>query len=191
MRHHAPALAPWTVASSAPRPCEPPSGETLLALEQRVRQGGTGLKADDLVGIWQLDQVWPKGSPRPSSFSGLLLRGLGARLEIAAEGEGLQLRNAVNLGLLELRFQGPGRLVGSRPLLEFAFERLELDLAGRCLLQRTLPTPSPRRLPFFALIARSPDDWLAARGRGGGLALWRLRPHHASGPTALAVPSAV
>ena len=190
MRHHASAFEPGTVASSAPRPCEHPSGETLLALEQGVRHGGTGLKASDLIGCWQLDQVWPKGSPRPSSFSGLLLRGLGARLEIAAAGEGLRLRNAVNLGPLELRFQGLGQLVGSRPLLEFSFERLELHLAGRCLLQRTLPSPAPRRLPFFALIARSPEGWLAARGRGGGLALWRLQPHHSPGPTALAVPPA-
>jgi hypothetical protein len=162
----------------------------LVALEQRVRHGGTGLETGDLVGCWQLDQVWPKGSPRPSSFSGLLLRGLGARLEIAAEGEGLRLRNAVNLGPLELRFQGPGRLVGARPLLEFSFERLELHLADRCLLQRTLQTPQPRRLPFFALIARSPEGWLAARGRGGGLALWRLRPLPLPGPRALAVPPA-
>jgi hypothetical protein len=31
-------------------------------------------------------------------------------------------------------------------------------------------------MPFFALIAaeRTGEGWLAARGRGGGLALWRL-----------------
>jgi len=32
----------------------------------------------------------------------------------------------------------------------------------------------PKRMPFFALIARDPSGWLAARGRGGGLALWDL-----------------
>ncbi|MFZ0407452.1 MAG: hypothetical protein WAM11_04990 [Cyanobium sp.] len=169
------------MASSDPFRLELPSGEQLLALERRVRRGGTGLACADLAGCWQLDQVWPKGSARPASFSGQLLRGLGARLEIAASGESLQLSNAVNLGALELRFRGPGRLVGSRPLLQFSFETLELLLAGRVLLRRALPGPAPRRQPFFALIARDPAGWLAARGRGGGLALWRRQPRQSGG----------
>lgn len=152
-----------------------PSGTELLALERRGRRAGTGLVASDLHGTWWLDQVWPKGSDRPSSFSAALLRGLGACLEIRQEEEALVLCNAVRLGPLQLSFRGPGRLVGSRPLLQFQFESLELSLAGQTLMKRNLPAPAPRRLPFFALIARSPQGWLAARGRGGGLALWRLQ----------------
>ena len=163
-----------------------PDGPALLALEAEVRRSGTGLAAADLQGCWQLDQVWPKGSRRPASFSALLLRGLTARLEIGPGGDpqpdGLTLSNAVNLGPLELRFRGPGRLQGPRPLLMFQFDQLELRLAGRLLLQRALPAPAPSRQPFFALIARGAVSaetgpvaaWLAARGRGGGLALWRL-----------------
>ena len=156
-----------------------PTGEQLLALEVEVRRSGTALAAADLHGCWQLDQVWPKGSRRPASFSALLLRGLAARLEIGPGGgpqpDGLTLSNAVNLGPVELRFRGPGWLQGRRPLLVFQFDQLELRLAGRLLLQRTLPAPAPRRQPFFALIARdAAAGWLAARGRGGGLALWRL-----------------
>ena len=192
--------SPLSAASSAL-----PDGAALLELEAAVRRSGTGLGADDLQGCWQLDQVWPKGSSRPASFSALLLRGLAARLEIgpgtaAADGapvEGhaggadastaaLTLSNAVNLGPLELRFRGPGWLKGTRPLLLFQFDQLELRLAGRLLLQRALPAPAPRRQPFFALIARetgaagpgSAGSWLAARGRGGGLALWRLADSH-------------
>jgi hypothetical protein len=153
-----------------------PSGSQLLALELAARRDGTGVEPSALLGVWRLDQVWPKGSSIPSAFSGVLLRGVGARLEIAAPEPGaevLQLSNAVNLGALELRFRGSGRLRGRRPLLEFSFERLELRVAGRVLLQRALPLPQPRRLPFFALIGRDPAGWLAARGRGGGLALWR------------------
>jgi hypothetical protein len=157
-----------------------PNAQQLLALEERVRHRGTGLQASDLYGSWQLDQIWPKGSRRPASFSGWLLRGLAARLEIRAAdadsgaGDALVLSNAVNLGPLELRFRGPGRLVGRRPLLQFSFDQLQVSLVGRVLLQRVLPAPEPQRLPFFALIARDSNGWLAARGRGGGLALWRL-----------------
>ena len=175
LRHHAETVDSTSVALSTPLRSELPTGATLLALEQQVRHGGTGLGPAELAGCWQLDQVWPKGSSRASSFSGLLLRGLGARLEIEAAGDALHLSNAVKLGAVELRFRGPGRLLGSRPLLEFWFERLELRLAGRLVLQRSLPAPAPRRMPFFALIARDPAGWLAARGRGGGLALWRLQ----------------
>jgi hypothetical protein len=160
------------MASAAPSSL--PTGPELLSLERRARRGGSGLVAADLVGDWWLDQVWPKGSGRPASFSAALLRGLGARLVIQPDGEGLALSNAVRLGALELCFRGPGRLVGSRPLLEFRFETLTLNLAGWTVLRRCLPEPAPRRVPFFALITRSPQGWLAARGRGGGLALWRL-----------------
>ena len=153
------------------------TGAELLDRERRVRQHGTGLQAADLLGCWHLDQVWPKGSPRPSVFSGSLLRAVQARLEIAAaeadEGA-LALCNAVSLGPLELRFRGVGRLQGSRPLLQFSFQQLQLSLGGWVLVQRALPSPPPQRLPFFALIGRDPSGWLAARGRGGGLALWRL-----------------
>jgi len=136
---------------------------------------GSGIAATDLEGCWQLQMVWPKGSRRAAGFSGWLLRGLAARLEIRADKEGaLLLSNAVNLGALELRFRGRGRLQGRRPLLLFSFAELELSLAGMVVLRRALPEPPERKQPFFALIERSPDGWLAARGRGGGLALWCL-----------------
>lgn len=164
------------MTTSSPGSTHVPSGEELRELERRVRRGGTSLMASDLQGTWCLEQVWPKGSERPSSFSAALLRGLRATLQLRLEGGALILRNSVRLGPLELCFLGPGQLVGSRPLLQFHFETLELTLAGRRLLRRALPAPPPRRLPFFALIARAPEGWLAARGRGGGLALWRLEP---------------
>lgn len=86
----------------------------------------------------------------------------------------LQLTNAVRLGPLQLRFQGPGWLQGKRPLLLFQFDRLEIRLGDRLLLARSIPAPQSQRQPFFALIARGPGgQWLAARGRSGGLAVWR------------------
>jgi hypothetical protein len=158
-----------------------PDAERILAIERTVRTRGTGLRPADLEGCWRLERVWNRGRRTPSPAAGLL-RGLAARLEIgpvtaAAEGTGtvLPLANAVNVGPLELRFAGEGELRGRRPLLVFWFDRLAIRLAGRVLLQRELPRPATKRLPFFALIAREPGEtgWLAARGRSGGLALWR------------------
>lgn len=150
------------------------SARELLQLEQQARRSGSGVEADALQGCWQLQLVWPKGQQRASAFSGWLLRGLSARLEIGVDPEGLLLSNAVNLGAVELRFRGRGRLEGKRPLLLFSFEQLQLSLGGWRIVERTLPAPAPQRMPFFALIHRDPSGWLAARGRGGGLALWRL-----------------
>jgi hypothetical protein len=150
------------------------SARELLQLEQQARRSGSGVEADALQGCWQLQLVWPKGQQRASAFSGWLLRGLSARLEIGVDPEGLLLSNAVNLGAVELRFRGRGRLEGKRPLLLFSFEQLQLSLGGWRIVERTLPAPAPQRMPFFALIHRDPSGWLAARGRGGGLALWQL-----------------
>ena len=155
-----------------------PSGSQLLSLESLARQQGTGLDATDLVGCWMLHQVWSKGNAAANGLSSALLRSLGARLVLApSEVDGhLLIGNAINLGALQLRFSGQGRLIGKRPLLQFSFDSLMLSIGGQTLLQQSLPPVSARRLPFFALICRDDAGWLAARGRGGGLALWQLEP---------------
>lgn len=174
---------------SSPHSAEPaePDGPALLQLEARVRRQGSGLGPADLIGLWRFTRIWPKGQRQPSPLAGSLLRGFGACLRIepgpGPEAAALQLTNAVHLGPVELRFQGPGRLEGRRPLLLFRFDTLQLRFADRVLLERTLPAPAPRRQAFFALIARgggpetsagpNAGSWLAARGRSGGLALWR------------------
>lgn len=176
---------PTDTAVSAPAPEAMPSGDALLDLERSARQGGSGLESGDLAGLWWLHQVWSRGQRQPSPLAGGALRALGASLRIASGPEpgaeagpdkraGLELTNAVRLGPLELRFQGPGWLEGQRPLLRFQFDRLEIRAGQWLLLQRSLPAPDPRRGAFFALIATGADRrWLAARGRSGGLALWR------------------
>ena len=148
----------------------------LLDLEKQARRSGSGLTASDLMGYWQLKTVWPKGQTEANAFNGWLLRSIGACLEIRGESaDGLQLRNAVNLSGLTLQFTGPGELNGRQPLLKFRFEQVELLLGRFTLLKKKLPAPEEGREPFFALISRSPEGWMAARGRGGGLAFWTLR----------------
>lgn len=164
---------------------KPFNGQRVLELEALARREGSGIGAAQVVGPWELRQLWSREQAAPQPPQAALLRLLGARLSIsrstanpssASPGQPLQLVNSVRAGALELRFCGGGRLVGRRPLLQFGFERLELRLGSRLLLQRPLPPTEPRRQPFFALIATGSDDqgrWLLARGRGGGLACWR------------------
>jgi hypothetical protein len=156
-----------------------PDGEALRRAEVTARAQGSGVGAGDLPGLWRFDQVWPRKGGESSGAAAGLLRALQASLEIvpAAAEQAMALRNRVRLGALELCFEGEAELVGRRPLLRFWFHRWQLRLGDRNLLERPLAKPPERSLPFFALIARGTDGaggaWLAARGRGGGLALWR------------------
>lgn len=154
-----------------------PSGEDLRSLEQQSRKTGSQVQSAALLGTWKLEQVWGKKDPEPSATSGAILRSLKATLQIrACDEQKLELNNSVELLGIRLRFCGPGRLVQKRPLLVFHFHHLHIEAAGQRLLSLPLPAPSAGQEPFFALIAREQTDtglvWMAARGRGGGLALW-------------------
>jgi hypothetical protein len=166
---------------------DPGSALWLLALEQRSRQQGSAIGAQDLVGHWQLVDLWDRQA-RPQTAQARLLRGLRAQLTIetgasttASPGQcpphaALALRNSVSVGAVDLSFEGPGWLQGRRPLLRFHFEALQLRLGRWRLWHQRLPAPSERGEPFFALIGTGRDQqgrWLLARGRGGGLARWR------------------
>ena len=164
-----------------------PNGTDLLAAERLSRQQGSGLTPETLEANWRLDQLWGKQrTAPPMAPAAALLRSLKATLSIrpGPMPTSLRIHNSVQLGTLQLHFEGPGHLTGKRPLLVFWFERLDVRLGSWILIQRALPKPAASKLPFFALIdsgtmASSPADsegkgrWLAARGRGGGLALWR------------------
>jgi len=150
------------------------NGTMLLEHESLARRRGTGLLYQDLLGCWQLHQIWGKGQTMASSLAGLGLRAVRATLELRAADTGMLIANSVQLGPFRLQFNGTATLIGRRPLLQFSFLDMELRCGERKLWCRMLTVPPRQRLPFFALIARDPSGWLAARGRGGGLALWQL-----------------
>ncbi len=156
-----------------------PDGDAILELERRSRSQGSGLTAPQLEGAWLLSRLWSRQQARPLAAAALL-RPLAATLELHPGSDGaLAVTNSVQLGRLQLRFDGAGELRGRRPLLLFWFERLQLRWGERLLLQKALQRPEPRALPFFALIATGQQGdgaWLVARGRGGGLALWQKAP---------------
>jgi hypothetical protein len=161
-----------------PRDAVPlPNGATLRALERRSRHKGSGLERVSLIGEWRVETVWDKQSSQPSAATSAALRALAASLRIQAdENQQLLLCNSIQLGFIQLSFLGPGRLEHRRPLLLFHFSQLALSIAGRTLFTVSLPEPTPKQEPFFAPIAsgclESGRRWLAARGRGGGMALW-------------------
>ena len=147
-------------------------------MERQSRREGSGIQLEQLPGCWMLQQTWTRSGDPTAPGTSLLLRWLQASLILGRGNQGLSIVNQVTLAGFRLRFSGHAQLKGSRPLLMFSFTSLELSWSNQVLLQRSLPSPKPQRLPFFALIELNEQQGtLTARGRGGGLAQWsRLKP---------------
>ena len=158
-----------------------PSAAELLARERKSRREGSGIQLDQLPGCWMLQQTWSRNGEAAAPGTSTLLRWLQASLTLSRGDQGLSIANQVCLAGFRLRFSGQAQLKGSRPLLIFSFTSLELSWFDQVLLQQSLPTQKPQRLPFFALIELNEQQGtLTARGRGGGLAQWSRKKQEAS-----------
>jgi hypothetical protein len=90
-----------------------------------------------------------------------------------------KIRNQLRLGALEIRFTGPCRAHDRQNILVFDFTQLQVLLGDRVLFSRSIgkypeadfATRPIAKLPFFVFLWASPAA-IAARGRGGGLAIW-------------------
>lgn len=91
-----------------------------------------------------------------------------------------EITNSLQFGSLQLKLTGPARYLGKKNLLAFDFIHMELSLFSRVvysggfrggkLKAKDFEQQSLAKLPFFAFFLVT-KDFIAARGRGGGLAL--------------------
>ncbi|HEY9908678.1 MAG TPA: hypothetical protein V6D18_13860 [Thermosynechococcaceae cyanobacterium] len=157
--------------------------QALLQAEETTRQQRLEYPSDALLGEWRLcfvanqkmrqgqDKVkggWyvPQFAPAQISFA-------------AAEAGRSTIANQVQLGALLLKLTGPANYSGKKNLLAFDFTRIQLSLGSWTIYQGNIRggqtekfyEQSIAQLPFFAFFLIT-DDFIAARGRGGGLALW-------------------
>ncbi len=155
-----------------------PSQEDLLLLEKEAINKGSGLTGKDLVGIWNFSLVWSKGNRNAETIKSNFLRFFSASLEILhsetnKSSSDFTIKNSVSLLSLRLEFQGSALLAGPQPLLSFYFNKVVVNLGQIPVFSSNLSKPKKNEMPFFKLIATGRShQWLAARGRGGGLALW-------------------
>ena len=92
-----------------------------------------------------------------------------------------EITNSVEFGSLKLKLTGPAKYLGKKNLLAFDFTQMQISLFSRTIYNgeirggKTKAEDFDNRplsvLPFFAFFLVTPD-LIAARGRGGGLALW-------------------
>ena len=147
-------------------------------LETISKKDGSGIRNEDLIGTWKFNSVWKRGSVEVDNISSSILQVLSAKLELKKNNSqnnsiDFRIKNSISFGILSIIFCGQASLKGSRPLLPFFFENLIINFGNFTLVNQPLKKPDEKQMPFFSLIAISKEDnWMCARGKGGGLAVW-------------------
>ena len=154
-----------------------PDIKELKLLEKKSQKNGSGIVYEELLGIWKFQYVWGKESDEIKNISSSILQVLSARLELKKKNKedqiNFEIKNSINFGLLNIIFKGSAELKGLRPLLTFYFEELQISISNFPIFKKELKKPEDKKMPFFSLVGISTkDNWLCARGRGGGLAIW-------------------
>lgn len=185
-------------SSQVKRPAPKALVLALLQAEKAVRQERQTYPLTSLLGSWQLyfsapskvhlhqDQASGKGFYFPQ-FAPAQISFRAAASSGGQDADPLEISNQVHAGPLLLRFNGPARYLSQKNLLSFNFQQIHFGLLGRTVYQggfRGSKTQAERfddqpisQLPFFRFFLIT-EDFIAARGRGGGLALWMRVSRH-------------
>lgn len=179
----------FLTASSATAPASQAVVEALLQTEKIVKQSKVRHTYAQLLGTWRLGFI--TGTKRSRQRAGVIL-GAGrflpqwvkihlsySRSESGQE-QGV-VQNSVELGLLQLVLTGPTQFWPKMNMLAFDFTRMKLSLFGLKLYEGYIRGGQDREARFFEQSVKEQafftyflvqDNSIAARGRGGGLALW-------------------
>ena len=154
-----------------------PDINEIKLLEKNSQKNGSGIVHEELLGIWKFKYVWGKESDEIKNISSSILQVFSARLELQCKNKenqiNYEIKNSISFGLLKITFIGSAELKGLRPLLFFYFKELKISISDFSIFDKELKKPEDQRMPFFSLVGISTkDNWLCARGRGGGLAIW-------------------
>ncbi|ACC80529.1 hypothetical protein [Nostoc punctiforme] len=162
----------------------------LLQAEKSAKQQRLTYPFESLLGKWEL--CFATGTKKAREHGGIVLgKGLyvpkfikihvsfDATLE--QDSDRGEICNQVELGQLLLKLTGPVQYTGKKNLLAFDFNQMLISLFGRVVYNRPIRSGKVQtedfynqpiaQLPFFAFFLVT-KDFIAARGRGGGLAFW-------------------
>ncbi|MGB3615128.1 MAG: hypothetical protein WBA10_15145 [Elainellaceae cyanobacterium] len=182
----------WKVGKGS----RPPAGHVVDALlaAEKARRNQPSWTYDDLQGTWQLSFI--TGTKASQERAGVVLgagrfvpRWITVSLTytpdapIALDASEAPLgwsHNRVALGETGMTVSGPTKL-WPRGILAFDFTRMSLGLGPWSLLEVPIRNGRDREAKFYQLPVKQQaffhyfwveQDYIAARGRGGGLALW-------------------
>jgi len=167
----------------------------LLEAEKNAKKNKIRYSFEQLTGNWRLCLI--TGTKKSRQKAGIVL-GAGryipewvAKIQIAysaqavAEGEKPsemgRVENSVLVGAIELTLSGPTKFLVNQNILAFDFTRITVKVLGKTVYQGFIRGGESREAEFFSLSVGKQaffayflveDGIIAARGRGGGLALW-------------------
>lgn len=161
----------------------------LLQAEKAAKQQKIQYSFASLLGQWRL--YFTTGTRKLKKRGGIELgRGFylpklaSAHISFAAtnivDGKG-EIGNQVQLGPLLLKLTGPAKFLGKKNLLAFDFTQMQISLFDRVVYKQQIRGGKSQtedfynqniaKLPFFSFFLVT-EEFIAARGRGGGLAIW-------------------
>ena len=175
--------------SSSIRPKESAVVEALLEREKVTKQARERYKYSQLLGSWRLG--FTTGTKKIKRQGGVIL-GAGKFLpkwvniqisyfQVESEQEKGRVENSVELGPLKILLTGPVLFWENKNILAFDFTRMQLYFSGLRIYQGYIRGGQERETKFYQQNLKEQafftyflvqDNYIAARGKGGGLALW-------------------
>ncbi|MEQ8756436.1 MAG: hypothetical protein RID09_23385 [Coleofasciculus sp. G1-WW12-02] len=182
------AIASLTTPSTKP-PAPEAVVEMLLTAEKTAKQTKVRHSYSQLLGTWRLGFI--TGTKRSRQRAGVVL-GAGRFLpkwvkiqlsyfQSQANPEQGTVANSVELGSVQLVVTGPTQFFSNTNILAFDFTRMKVSLFGLRLYEGYIRGGQEREASFYDKPLKDKAFFtyflvenraIAARGRGGGLALW-------------------
>ncbi|MGB6297753.1 MAG: hypothetical protein WBF90_16440 [Rivularia sp. (in: cyanobacteria)] len=162
--------------------------EALIAAEKAAKQTKVDYSYSQLIGNWRLGFI--TGTKKTRKRAGVVLgagRFLSKLVKIqlsyskSESSDTGDVENSVQFGLLKIVLTGPVKFWDNKNILAFDFTRMRLSLSGLKLYQGYIRGGKDREENFYQQTLKQQafftyflieDNYIAARGKGGGLALW-------------------
>ena len=171
---------------------KPPASEAvvkaLIEVEKAAKQTKVDYSYSQLIGNWRLGFI--TGTKKTRKRAGVVL-GAGkfltklVKIQLAYSQSESQdkgnVENSVQFGLLKIVLTGPVQFYSKKNILAFDFTRMQLSLSGLNLYQGYIRGGKDREANFYNQTLKQQafftyflieNNYIAARGKGGGLALW-------------------
>lgn len=189
MVSHSPLLKQAARSVTAPSVAPPDAKsvvEALLNAEKLAKKQKTQYAFEQLIGSWRLCVITGTKKTRQTGVVLGAGRYVPRWVEIqlsyshSEQIETETVENVVRLGTLRMSLSGPVKFLSPKNILAFDFTRLNIQLFGASLYQGGIRGGQAKEDAFYGEIKNQAffayflveDDIIAARGRGGGLALW-------------------
>ena len=163
--------------------------EALIEAEKIAKQTKINYSYSQLLGNWRLGFI--TGTKKTRKRAGIVL-GAGkflpklVKIQLSysqledSQAKG-NVENSVEFSLLKVVLTGPVQFWSKKNILAFDFTQMRLSLSGLKLYQGYIRGGKERETNFYQQTLKQQafftyflveDTYIAARGRGGGLALW-------------------